>query len=122
MQFGCTQEWIGSVTNKKADQVFRFLLGCIPFAIFLMPLNVFSSTFNLDVDDDREITALTDGLITIRYLFGFSGESLISGALGSEALRNSPEQVIDYLEENRTTLDVDVDGTTTALTDGLLVI
>jgi len=122
MQFGCTQEWLGSVTNKKADQAFRFLLGCIPFAIFLMPLNVFSSTFNLDVDDDREITALTDGLITIRYLFGFSGESLISGALGSEALRNSPEQVIDYLEENRTTLDVDGDGTTTALTDGLLVI
>ena len=33
----------------------------------------------LDLDGDGESKPLTDGLLLILYLFGFSGESLISG-------------------------------------------
>ena len=36
----------------------------------------------LDIDGDGESKPLTDGLLLIRYLFGFSGDSLISGAIG----------------------------------------
>ena len=32
--------------------------------------------FNWDIDDDGESLALTDGLIMIRHLFGFNGDSL----------------------------------------------
>ena len=36
----------------------------------------------LDVDEDGETKPLTDGLLIIRYLFGFQGQSLVSGAVG----------------------------------------
>ena len=42
-------------------------------------------------------SALTDGLLVIRYLFGFSGEALTNGALGSGAGRDASE-IQDYLE------------------------
>lgn len=46
----------------------------------------------LDVDGNGQLDALTDGLLTIRYLFGLRGETLVAGAIGTGALRNtSPE-------------------------------
>ena len=50
-----------------------------------------------DVDGDGEVRALTDGLIIIRYLFGFTGDSLTSGALGSGASRTAQE-IENYLD------------------------
>ena len=52
-----------------------------------------------DIDGDSESKPLTDGLLLIRYLFGFKGDSLISGAVGSEATRDSAEEVEAYIEE-----------------------
>ena len=43
------------------------------------PLNRFScksGCFSFDVDENLEAQPLTDGLLVIRHLFGFSGESL----------------------------------------------
>ena len=53
----------------------------------------------LDIDGDGESKPLTDGLLLIRYLFGFSGDSLISGAIGSGAERDTAEEVEAYIEE-----------------------
>ena len=53
----------------------------------------------LDIDGDGESKPLTDGLLLIRYLFGFSGDSLISGAIGSDATRNTAEAVDAYIKE-----------------------
>ena len=39
----------------------------------------------LDIDGDGESKSLTDDLLLIRYLVGFSGDSLINGAVGLEA-------------------------------------
>lgn len=39
----------------------------------------------LDADGDGAAGALTDGLLAIRYLFGFRGESLVGGAVGGAA-------------------------------------
>jgi hypothetical protein len=52
----------------------------------------------LDVDGDGESKALTDGLLLIRYLFGFSSDSLISGAIGNGAERDTAEEVEAYIE------------------------
>ena len=41
-----------------------------------------SRNAQLDVDKDGETRALTDGLLIIRHLFGFEGQSLVSGAVG----------------------------------------
>ena len=53
----------------------------------------------LDIDGDGESKPLTDGLLLIRYLFGFSGDSLISGAIGSGAERDTADEVEAYIEE-----------------------
>ena len=53
----------------------------------------------LDADGDGEAKPLTDGLLLIRYLFGFSGESLISGAIGAEATRKTAQDVEAYIQD-----------------------
>lgn len=47
--------------------------------------------FTLEVDSDSEAKALTDGLIMIRYFFGFSGDALINGATTAEAQLSKSE-------------------------------
>jgi len=39
-----------------------------------------NADFDLDIDDDGKTEALTDGLLIIRYLFGFSDDALVAGA------------------------------------------
>ena len=53
----------------------------------------------LDIDGDGESKPLTDGLLLIRYLLGFSGDSLVNGAVGPEATRNSAEEIEAYISE-----------------------
>ena len=52
----------------------------------------------LDIDGDGESKPLTDGLLLIRYLFGFSGDSLVSGTIGSGAERDTAEEVDAYIK------------------------
>ena len=54
----------------------------------------------VDIDNNGQFDALTDGLIILRYLFGLSGESLINGAVASNAERASVPAITDYLANN----------------------
>ena len=47
----------------------------------------------MDIDGDRSSKPLADGLTLIRYLFGFSSDSLISDAIGDGAERDTAEEV-----------------------------
>ena len=76
----------------------------------------------LDIDADGERAALSDGLLIIRHLFGFQGDSLIAGALASGAEVTSASDIGAVIESRKTQLDVDEDGETKPLTDGLLII
>ena len=78
--------------------------------------------FSFDIDGDGEAKALTDGLLVIRHLFGFSGEALTAGAVGSGAKRSTPVDIASYLTNAATELDIDGDDEAKALTDGLLLI
>jgi hypothetical protein len=51
-----------------------------------------------DIDGNGEIDALTDGLLTLRYLFGLQGDTLINGVVASDATRTSAEQIETHLE------------------------
>ena len=53
----------------------------------------------LDIDGDGEPRALTDGLLLIRYLFGFRDEALISGAVGDGATRRSAKEIEEFIEK-----------------------
>ncbi|MBO1348287.1 MAG: hypothetical protein EBE86_013255 [Hormoscilla sp. GUM202] len=79
-----------------------------------------SPTLDLDIDGNGVIDALTDGLVAIRYLFGFRGETLTEDVVGEGATRDTSE-IVAYLDETANTmLDVDGNGTAGALTDGIL--
>ena len=81
--------------------------------------------FNLDVDGDGKVTALGDGLMVIRKLFGaaFAGDALTNKAISPTATRTTSE-IHHFIESGISTgmLDVDKDGKTTALGDGLMII
>ena len=44
-------------------------------------LSSVSASVTFDIDDDGELGALTDGLLILRHLFGFSGPTLTEGAV-----------------------------------------
>ncbi len=76
----------------------------------------------LDVDADQKVGPLTDGLLILRFLFGFTGTTLTTGALGVDCTRCAPGAITSYLAALGTVLDVDDNGTPGPLTDGLLIL
>jgi hypothetical protein len=50
-----------------------------------------------DVDGNGTVDALTDGLMLLRYQFGLRGASLIQGALGQGAARNTSTLIENYI-------------------------
>ena len=42
---------------------------------------------SIDVDGNGSFDALTDGLLILRYVFGFRGQTLIDGALAGNCAR-----------------------------------
>ncbi len=53
----------------------------------------------LDIDGDGESKPLTDGLLLIRYCLVSQVTHLVSGAIGSDATRDTAEAVEAYIEE-----------------------
>ena len=76
----------------------------------------------LDIDGDGKARALTDGLLLLRYLFGFQGETLVRGAVSAEATIVGPEAIKARLQTIQSLLDIDDDTETLPLTDGLLIL
>ena len=78
------------------------------------------ASFSFDIDSDGEAGALTDGLLLLRHLFGFSGSSLTDGVVASNATRSSAADIEAYLSGYSSNVDIDRDESNGALTDGLL--
>jgi hypothetical protein len=57
------------------------------------PITVTVVACNLDVDGNCQADALTDGLLILRYLFGFRGTALVEDALAADATRTDPAQI-----------------------------
>ena len=101
---------------------YLFLAVLLPFSLGTSASQVEDQDFALDLDDDGRVEALSDGLLAIRYLFGFTGDSLVVGATGVGAMRAEGAEVYAYAEANRADMDLDLDGEVNALTDGLILI
>jgi hypothetical protein len=52
----------------------------------------------LDIDGNGAADALTDGILILRYLFGFSGATLIDGAVAPDCTRCTAPEIEAYLE------------------------
>jgi hypothetical protein len=76
----------------------------------------------LDADGNGTLSPLEDGLLILRYLFDFTGNTLISGAIGQNCTRCDAASVIVYLDSIETSLDIDGNLSLSALTDGLLIL
>jgi hypothetical protein len=81
-----------------------------------------SRQFSFDIDQSGSLAALTDGLLVMRHLFDFSGDTLVANAMDTSAIRNSASDISSYLTDAQTELDIDGSGDVQALTDGLLLI
>jgi hypothetical protein len=81
-------------------------------------------TATLDVDGSGgNPDALTDGLLVLRYIFGFTGTTLVGNATSPMCTRCDGTQVKTYLDGLGATLDIDGGGGPLGpLTDGLLVL
>ena len=89
------------------------------------PLSRFScksGCFSFDVDQSFSLSALADGLLVMRHLLEFSGDTLAANATDTSATRSSASDISSYLTEAQTELDIDGNGEVGALTDGLLLI
>jgi hypothetical protein len=51
-----------------------------------------------DIDGNGQIDALTDGLLTLRYLFGLDDDTLINGVVADDATRKTAEEIEAHLE------------------------
>jgi hypothetical protein len=74
-----------------------------------------------DSDPPTKYDAGTDGTLLMRYLLGLRGAALTDGALGNNARRNAT-LIADHISTYRTLFDVDGDGATNALTDGVMIV
>ena len=52
----------------------------------------------LDIDGNGELTALTDGLLVLRFFFGFTGTTLTAGAVGPNCTRCDAAAILPYLQ------------------------
>jgi hypothetical protein len=53
-----------------------------------------------DIDQSGSVDALSDGLIFLRYLFGFRGEVLLNNAISPDAKRTSATEIEEYLDSH----------------------
>jgi hypothetical protein len=64
--------------------------------------DIFAQRFDvsplLDIDGNGVIDALTDGLLVVRFSFGFSGNTLITGAVGPGCTRCDAPSITAYLQ------------------------
>ena len=58
----------------------------------------FALLADLDVDGNGSTDPLTDGLLTLRYHFGFTGAALTTGVIGNGCMRCTPEAILAYLQ------------------------
>src|SRR6267143_1452210 len=77
---------------------------------------------NLDVDLNGTADALSDGIVIIRHLFGFTGNALTDGVVDPVGQRTDPNEIQNYLTSINGSLDIDLNGGADALSDGISII
>ena len=91
-------------------------------AIDVSVTNIDNEGESLDFDDNGVADAATDGLLTLRYLFGFRGAPLIDGVIGAGADNDTPAEVESAFITAFSALDADGNGNPDAATDGILIL
>ena len=100
------------------------MLGLVMVSASLAQTVVTSSKkLSYDIDGNSLIDQ-NDTMMVIRYLFQFSGSSIIANVVfSSDAIRTSPESITAHLNSLRAVgaFDIDGDGVSDALSDGIIL-
>ena len=118
-------EVLPSVSGIEAGEIaFRFSVSEKAAGYEVSGASIYSpiTSASLDIDGDGTAGALTDGLLVIRFMFGFTGSSLTAGAIGPSATVTDAQTIANNIKAMGVALDIDGDGEVQALTDGLLII
>ncbi|MEK9985633.1 MAG: Ig-like domain-containing protein, partial [Opitutae bacterium] len=112
--------------RKKAELRALMLFGISTIlALFILAGTVRAEDLgelSLDLDKDGEVRPLTDGLLLLRSLFGFEGQSLVTGAVDPQAEVQDPQLITQEIVALNPYLDIDQDGLVRPLSDGLLIL
>lgn len=87
----------------------EFLAGTVPVA-------------TLDIDGNGQYDALTDGMLLLRNMFGFTGDALIDSAVASDAVYKTVADIKSRIDMLGEMADVDGNGQRDALSDGLMIV
>ena len=89
--------------------------------ITVAPAAANGGRISLDIDGDGETLALTDGVLLLRGLFGFQGETLVANAVSENAVVFEPDRITERIASLRNTWMLIQMGVT-GLTDGLMIL
>ena len=95
--------------NDNVLAIDEFLNGTVPHA-------------SLDIDGNGEFDALTDGLLILRSFFGITNDALISDAVADNSSYSSATEIQSRIDSFQPSLDIDNNGETDALSDGLIIL
>jgi hypothetical protein len=95
--------------NDSISAIDEFLNETVPHA-------------SLDIDGNGEFDALTDGLLIIRSFFGITNDALIAEAVGDNSTYGSAPEIQSRINSFQPSLDIDNNGETDALSDGLIIL
>jgi hypothetical protein len=112
--------WLGACTGRGVCRVRLSDSTQVSATFALSPL----AAKIADADGNTAYGSTSDGVLILRYLFGFTGSTLTNNAVGTSPppARTTDAQIIAYLDDVRPYLDVDGDGQVNPLTDGLLIL
>lgn len=78
--------------------------------------------FTWDIDGSGSVQPLSDGILVLRYLFGFTGETLINSAIDPNATRTTATDIESYIQGAIKDVDIDDNGEANPLSDGILLL
>jgi hypothetical protein len=84
--------------------------------------NPADAVVDIDIDGNGNLDALTDGLLSLRWMFGLNNTALTDGVIGSGAVYTTSTAIDSRLISLGNKVDIDSDGEVDALTDGLLIL
>ena len=97
-----------TLANVTTNQVGTTLIGRQP------------ATCLVDADANGSVSAITDGVLALRWMLGMTGTAATQGALGAAPNRIDATQIRNHLNAQR--MDIDGDGSVDAATDGVLLL
>lgn len=113
IQFGLDPTNPSDASSDRDDDGYSALQE---FAAGIVPVG------SLDVDGNGQYDGLTDGMLLLRHMFGYSGEQLINNAVAGDALYKSASAIQVRIDALGDRIDVDNSQHIDALTDGLLIL